>query len=330
MNRTNDAPRPCHGEVQQPETRRPAGRDVAGGRRVPLLPAIVGPGDGHERLAREVDPRRGGQGLDMMLGGVKIRGRARPPAAHGIVGDHEGDRGALEILAVELDEDPAGLANPGHRPSARLVEAEGFEQAHDQRGAQMRLVLGKGIRQRELLGGRLRDPGRGLLRRAQGGGHALVEVVADEIGGDRAIEAHHRIVLARQPRCDHPGGRDFLRAMDPQDLLHQVDRPVEIVAPGGDGHRPGKAGPGRRLLADDGELERFERRLHVGVGNDKAQALGHESRGDGDLAPGRQAAADLVHRPGNASSPRLEDEVEGPPRRFLRRLRIDPALVAIG
>jgi hypothetical protein len=100
-----------------------------------------------------------------MLGGVEVDRLAFPPSAIAVrFRDHERDRGALQVLAVVLDEDPAGLAEPGNGHAARLVQLQRLEEAGDQRRPQVRLVVDERIREGEVRGGGLRDPRGELLR----------------------------------------------------------------------------------------------------------------------------------------------------------------------
>ena len=75
-------------------------------------------------------------------------------------------------------------------------------------------------------------PGREFLRRAQRVVDALVEMLADEIVGDLAVEdarsGHRRRPPA--PGRSHSAAGTLLGAVKAQHFLDEIDRPVEIVA----------------------------------------------------------------------------------------------------
>src|SRR6185312_9731780 len=112
---------------------------------------------------------------------------------------------------------------------ARLVQPEVVQQPHDQGGPQVRLVLDEGIGQRQLGGSRLRNPGGELAAGPQREVHALVKIVPHQVVGGAAVEEDGGIVVAGQAGGLQPGGRDPLGAVQPENLLHQVDRPVQVV-----------------------------------------------------------------------------------------------------
>jgi aminoglycoside phosphotransferase family enzyme len=58
---------------------------------------------------------------------------------------NESNGGAFEIVAVALDENAAGLTERATGDAARLVELQRLEQTHDERRAQVRLVLDERI-----------------------------------------------------------------------------------------------------------------------------------------------------------------------------------------
>jgi hypothetical protein len=136
---------------------------------------------------------------------VEIGRLPAPPVPPRILGDQKADRGALVVVPVRLDEDPARLAEARGRNAPRLVEEERVEQAHDERRPQVRLVLDKGVRERELRGGRLGDPGRELRARAQRQVHAFVEVVPHQVGRRLPVEGDDRVVLGRKADGDSTG-----------------------------------------------------------------------------------------------------------------------------
>ena len=116
------------GEVEQPEAGGPAMGDVTGGCGLSGLPAMTRGGDGGERLAREIDPGGGGEGLGVTLGGVEIDRLAGAPAAGSVVlGLDKGGGEAFGGLPLALQEDAAGLEQAGGVDTAGLIELQGLQ-----------------------------------------------------------------------------------------------------------------------------------------------------------------------------------------------------------
>ncbi len=317
-------------EIHEPEGRGPAVLNVARHRRVTRLP--TGRGLAHQRggLAAELDARRRRYDRGLRLRGIKIRRLARAPAALArFLRDHERGGNALGELAVALQEHATGLEETRRRHAARLVERERVEQSADERRTQVRLVLDKGIRQRERADLRGRGPGREFPGRAQGVVHALVEPLPHQRGGDVAVEQYDRVVVAHQAGRLDDGGRNLLGAVETHDLLDEVDGALQVVAPTRDGEGPGRSARlGGNLLGDD-EFEALQRGAHLVGGDFETELLVDVDGCDRDLAFPRDVRADHVYRPRHYAAGVGEDEIDEAMRGLLQGVRIHAALVAI-
>ena len=81
-------------------------------------------------------------------------------------------------------------------------------------------------------------------------------MLAHEVIGRLAAENHHGIIVAQQARGGHRARRNAVGAMQPQDLLHQIDGAIEVAAPTGNRHGPLRLSFGGQFLPDDRQLER--------------------------------------------------------------------------
>ena len=118
-------------------------------------------------------------------------------------------------------------------------------------------------------------------------------MLADEIVGRAAVEDGDRVVVAvDECRADAGGARNFVGAVDAEDFFDEIDRAVEIAAVARNVDGPLGRAVGKFTLADDGEVERFQRLAHGVVGNIEAEALADERGRDLDFALPRTVAAD--------------------------------------
>src|SRR4051812_18434907 len=132
----------------------------------------------------------------MALDGVEIRLRPRQPRTRLRILRHDKtDAGAFKNSTILLQEDTTCLHQAGDVIPARLVELKRFQQAQEQRRTQMRLLLHERIEQGELVHGRIGNPRLELLRRTQRVSNALVEMLANEVFGDLAVEYDRRGIL---------------------------------------------------------------------------------------------------------------------------------------
>ena len=193
----------------------------------------------------------------------------------------------------------------------------------------MRLVLDERIGQGQFLHRGGGNPLAGLRHRAQGVVHTFVEMLSHQVVGGLAVEQDNRVVVAEEARRRDRAWRDVVGAMEPQDLLNEVDRPVEVAPPAGNRHGPLRLPVGSLLLAHDVKLERLQRRLHLLIGDVETNLAANEFRREADLALPWALLAHLADRPDHLPAGRLKNQVDGAVGILQQRVRVDAPLVPV-
>ena len=106
-------------------------------------------------------------------------------------------------------------------------------------------------------------------------------------------------------------------------------RTIKVIPPAGNVYSPSRTTLLGGLLADDGEIQRFERAPHFIRRNVEPDFLADVVMCDNDLALPRHLATDLESWTDHFSASGFDDEVDRTPGRFQRRMRINTSLVAI-